>query len=586
MARDPFAIHPSPDNYFGSRSHDRALHLLMKSVKEGEPYILVTGEYGAGKTLLCLKLSRFFEAEPDLLAVTIPSPAAPYGQLLRSIAVQLQVTGFTSLCKTVAQFEATLFNLYTSGKLRKSVYLVIDDLQDFEQQMLVNFRYLTNFHIGDFYPIRLICFSYSGFIDELEKNPKFVSFLQRFRRRLYIQPLQEDELKEYIYFRLLQAGAKGRPFFDDEAFLCIANITGRIPRLVNNFCDRLLLRAVELRADHIDVELVRDVCRSDELERMSHASVDKRTIGKEKTTGATTKKTDISINFDAIATDYNDDREDNNQAPPPLAWITRTHLKTSAIILAAVILLISLIFLWDRSQNNDNPFLPKDRKMSRQPLSSMDERRDLVSSTTVTPKENSESEKPDERFRTPTQDSFIGEDNPERRIKIHQMTAVNSSGIMETESSILPGERPFTLEVFSSSTLADIETELKRLRDKGLAPLFISEAGPNRIVTQWNICLGNFSTKQDAQNSTWFSKVPKAEVRFLPYSLLLSLATNKEEVDRLRKTLEVDGYHPWLERLENGQYRLLMGAYSSRKEAVLRIQELREEGIAASIVRK
>ncbi|MBU1565048.1 MAG: SPOR domain-containing protein [Proteobacteria bacterium] len=585
MARDPFAIHPSPDNYFGSRSHDQALHLLIESVKEGEPYILVTGEYGAGKTLLCLKLCRFFETETDLSAVTVSSPAAPYGQLLKSIAAQLEVTGVTNFCKTVAQFEATLFNFFISGKIRQSVYLVIDDLQDYEPQMLVHFRYLTNFHIRDFYPFRLICFSYTGFIEELQKNPKFVSFLQRFRRRLNIQPLQEDELKEYIYFRLLQAGAKGRPFFDDDSLQCIANITGRIPRLVNNLCDRLLLQAVELKVDRIHVQLVRDVCRSDELERMPHAIENKISIEKERNVRIATKRADISINLDSIATDYDDNQEKEIQTSSPLAWITRRHLKTSAIILGAVLLLISLIFLMDLSQINGNPFTPTKSTIGHQSVSSRDGSGDQASSATVKQKGNKISEKPDDRYVTQTKDTPIGENTLDSRIKIHQMTAVNSSD-WATEASILPGEKPYTLEVFSGSTLADIETELRRLKDKGLAPLFISEVGSSRIVAQWSICLGNFPSLQDAQNSVLMNKVPQAEVRFLPYSLLLSLATIKEDAERLQKTLEVDGYHPWLERLENGQYRLLMGAYSRRKEAVLRVQELREEGIAASVVRK
>lgn len=468
MARDPFAVHPSPDSYFGSKSHDQAFQLLMESVKEGEPYILVTGEYGAGKTLLCLKLCRFFETNPDLSAVTVSSPVAPYGHLLRSIAVQLEVTGVTNVCKTVAQFETTLFNLYISGKLRKSVFIVVDDLQDYEQQMLLHFRYLTNFHIRDFYPFRLICFSYSGFILELERNPKFVPFLQRFRRRINIQPLQEDELKEYIYFRLLQAGAKGRPLFDDESLLCIANITGRIPRLVNNLCDRLLLRAVELRADRINVQLVRDVCRSDEIERMpqTRTSEDRRSIEKNENVGDITKKTGVSINLDSISSTVRDDQKMKNEASSPLAWITSKHLKMSVIIFGAIILLLSLFFLWGPSQEHDKPSLPKDRKIGNQSLSSGDESTDLLASAALTAKGNGESEKPEIHFGNQAQNVSVREDILNRHITIHQMITDDSS-VMSAEAIALPGEKPYTLEVSNSFSSTGIEAKLKRLRDRG-----------------------------------------------------------------------------------------------------------------------
>ena len=67
MAKDPFAIHPTPENYFDAESHGSVERLLLESVKEGEPHILVTGEYGVGKTLLCLKLCRFLETAAEIL---------------------------------------------------------------------------------------------------------------------------------------------------------------------------------------------------------------------------------------------------------------------------------------------------------------------------------------------------------------------------------------------------------------------------------------------------------------------------------------------------------------------------------------
>jgi general secretion pathway protein A len=581
MAKDAFAINPSPDDYFGSKSHDQALHLLVECVGQGEPYILVTGEYGVGKTLLCLKLCQYLESDPGLLAVTVSTPSAPFGLLLRSIAVQLEITGITSACKTVAEFEATLFNLYISGKLLKSIYLIIDDLQDYEQQMLLRFKHLANFHVRNFYPFRLICFSHPGYIEELEKNPHFVPFLQRFRRRLNILPLQEDELKEYIYFRLLRAGAKGRPLFDDESLLGIADISGRIPRLVNNLCDRLLLRASELMADRIDFEMVRDVCRIDEYGRIPPDMEDTQSILKERVDVKKAKAIGAGINLDTVGIDNGTEEEENNETFFPVSWISWKHLRLSAMIVGAVILVMSLIFLWGRPQGSGNPALSKDT--DHQSQSGRNESRDYASNAVATAKGNEEAEKREDRFKNQVQGITVGENNPDRRIAIHQLTTTDS---MMTQPIIFPGEKPYTLEVFSGSTPSVIEIELKRLRDQGLAPLFISETGTDRMVTGWNICLGSFSSKEDAQKSSWLGKAPEAQVRYLPYTLLLSLSTKEESMNELQKTLEIDGYHPWLERLEKGQYRLLMGAYPSKIEAQSRARDLREEGIVAAVVRR
>lgn len=572
MANDPFAIHPSPDNYFESLSHGKAERLLVESVKDGEPNILITGEYGVGKTLLCLKLCRFLETKPEILAVTVCTPAAPYSQLLRSIAVQLRVSEITDSYKTVEEFESVLFNLYSSGKIRISVYIVIDDLQDFEQQLLLRCVYLANFHVKDFYPFRLICFSHPRFIDELGKNSKFVSFLQRFRRRLNIQPLQEDELKEYVYFRLLQAGAKGRPIFNDESLRCIADISGRIPRLINNLCDRVLLKAVELGVDRIDLDLVRKVCHREEIEGKPDVREGK-------------KKKGVKINLDAIAINNGNDQEINDETSLPRLWITRRHLKMSGIIIGVFVLLLSVILLWESPLNSYERSLPEDGKSDHQALGGRNGSEDSLVSAAVATNGHKESGNQRGPIGNQVQDVSTGEEISDQRIMIRQLT-IDDLSDSTTESKVLPGETPYTLEVFSSSKPADIETELKRLRDKGFAPLFISEAGSDRVVTRWSICLGSFASRDDAQKSTWFSKVPGTKVCFLPYTLLLSLTAKAEDSDGLRKTLEVDGYHPWLERLENGQYRLLMGIYPTRKAANLRVRELQEEGITAVVVKK
>lgn len=568
MARDPFAIHPSPDNYFESVSHGKVERLLIESVKEGEPNILITGEYGVGKTLLCLKLFRYLETQPDIPTVTVTSPAAPYDLLLSSIAAKLEVTGFTNSCKTVGQLEAVLFNLYSAGRLRKPVCIVIDDLQDFEQQVLLRCLYLTNFHVKDFFPFRLICFSHPRFIEELEKNSKLVPFLQRFRRRLDIQPLQQEELKEYIYFRLLQAGARGRPVFNDESLRAIAEVSGSIPRLINNLCDRVLLRAVELRVDRIDAKMVRDVCGRNVSEEIPPVQEQRQKNG-------------FDVNLDAIAINNGNDPADE---VPPAVSITRRQLKMSGLVVGAVIILIGFAVLRDRSPDFSTPSLPGGVRAGKIDHQAQSPNRGdgggsaAFGAAATTPEQQAQRENQVQAFSS-------AEENMDQRIKIRQMTT-DDSYETTTESPVAVGEAPYTLEVYSSSTPAEVDAELKRLGDLGLAPLFVAEAGSDRVISRWSICLGNFASPEDARQSTWFGKVPEAKVRFLPYTLLLSLVGKAEDADRLRKIMEVDGYKPWLERLDNGQCRLLMGAYPTRKDADLRARELQQEGITAIVVKK
>ena len=64
----PFQLNPDPQFYFGSRGHNRALAYLQYGLYQGEGFIVITGEIGAGKTTLVghlletLDRSRFVAA--------------------------------------------------------------------------------------------------------------------------------------------------------------------------------------------------------------------------------------------------------------------------------------------------------------------------------------------------------------------------------------------------------------------------------------------------------------------------------------------------------------------------------------------
>ena len=53
----PFSLTPDPYFYFRSRSHARAFDALAFSLRRREPFVLVSGDAGVGKSTLCRTLS-------------------------------------------------------------------------------------------------------------------------------------------------------------------------------------------------------------------------------------------------------------------------------------------------------------------------------------------------------------------------------------------------------------------------------------------------------------------------------------------------------------------------------------------------
>ena len=46
----PFQLKPDPNFFFGSKGHKRAMAYLEYGLSQGEGFIVITGEVGAGKT--------------------------------------------------------------------------------------------------------------------------------------------------------------------------------------------------------------------------------------------------------------------------------------------------------------------------------------------------------------------------------------------------------------------------------------------------------------------------------------------------------------------------------------------------------
>ena len=61
MQKEPFDSHPSPELFYKSKAHENGWNYLLQGIKSNEPNLLVTGDYGAGKTLLYLKLLKLFK---------------------------------------------------------------------------------------------------------------------------------------------------------------------------------------------------------------------------------------------------------------------------------------------------------------------------------------------------------------------------------------------------------------------------------------------------------------------------------------------------------------------------------------------
>lgn len=251
----PFQLNPDPSFFFGSKGHSSAYSYLKYGVFQGEGFIVITGEIGAGKTTLVRTLLE--ELDPaKVVAVQLVSTQLDADDLLRSVAAAFGLPVRTGdKAQLLATLEAFLTSLITENK---RALLVVDEAQNLTPRAMEELRMLSNFQLGDRALLQSFLIGQPELRDLL-RAPTMQQLRQRVIASYHLGPMDEDETRAYIEHRLHRVGWKDDPTFEPALFKAIYRATGGIPRRINTFCNRLLLSGYlaekhELR--EADAELV------------------------------------------------------------------------------------------------------------------------------------------------------------------------------------------------------------------------------------------------------------------------------------------------------------------------------------------
>jgi hypothetical protein len=95
------------------------------------------------------------------------------------------------------------------------------------------------------------------------KRTVYAADMEQLKQRIvstyHLDPLDVEETKEYILFRLQTAGWQGKPEFTSSVFENIHEFSAGVPRRINSICDRLLLFGFLEELSVIDTDAVEKV---------------------------------------------------------------------------------------------------------------------------------------------------------------------------------------------------------------------------------------------------------------------------------------------------------------------------------------
>lgn len=279
----PFSIVPNAKYLFLSTRHREALAHLQAGLGEGGGFAMLTGEVGTGKTTV--SKAMLASISNDIEARLILNPTFSESDLLEAICDEFDVEYPQNA--SLKQLNQAIFRyLQLNHDNGKQTLLLIDEAQHLSASVLEQLRLLTNLETDSQKLLKVLLIGQPELQANLQTE-QLRQLAQRITGRYHLLPLTDQEIEQYISFRVKTAGVD-KPLFSKKVVKIIAKQTGGVPRLINLVCDKALQYACYNGEKEVSTSVAEKACE-DVMSFQApsfHTSAHGRRIQKEKASPA------------------------------------------------------------------------------------------------------------------------------------------------------------------------------------------------------------------------------------------------------------------------------------------------------------
>ncbi|MEH6448584.1 MAG: AAA family ATPase [Oleispira sp.] len=260
LQQQPFSLAPNTDFYVEIKTQQECFNVLSYALQAGEGFIKITGDVGTGKTLLCRRLLNSLH-EDEYVSVYIPNPSLNPQALWRAIGHELEVeVNNIDIHQVQERIQKRLLSLAQEGR---SVVLVVDEAQCIPEDSLEALRLISNLETESRSLIQIVLFGQPE-LNALLAQHRFRQLKQRITYSAELQAMDAASMQHYIQQRMILAGYRGMPVFEESALKLMKKTTAGIPRLINIIAQKALFSAFGGGAKSVSAAHVRAAVKDTE----------------------------------------------------------------------------------------------------------------------------------------------------------------------------------------------------------------------------------------------------------------------------------------------------------------------------------
>lgn len=236
LGYNPFPVAPDNENFYISEHIDQILTELVHGIVARKGFMVLTGEIGLGKTTISRRIINILEekgVETSLILHTFYQDVELLREINKDFGVYSDSLELSDQMKVLNDF------LIDKNREGKNCAIIIDDAQNLNSKSLELIRMISNLETDREKLVQILLIGQPELMNKLN-SPELRQLKSRIIIKEEARPLSQNELKNYILFKLNTAGNQGRTTIATGAFRKIHRYSNGNFRGVNIFMDRCL----------------------------------------------------------------------------------------------------------------------------------------------------------------------------------------------------------------------------------------------------------------------------------------------------------------------------------------------------------